>query len=136
MTVADLARCYQGEYLATAGEATPSRGTVRGSSYWTAEHLRWVAEVLKQCAQQDSEGWYFGPGSLQAMLHERVSAHGFEHSQLATPLRMLVSLGVIAPGKAGAKKPDYKRRFYPDTPITDEAVRAYHAAVQRRNRGS
>lgn len=108
-------------------------GLVPGMEFWTPERLAWLVEVMKSFAHHDDAGgWCFGAEPLQVRLFQAVSAYGFSEAHLATPLSMLVFLGVLAPGKAGPKARGYTRPFFPHVPITQEGVDAYCVAARER----
>lgn len=108
-------------------------GVLPGMEFWTAARLSWLVGLLRQVAHRDRSGWYFGPTPMRATAAAVLQPYGYSKQHVDTPLHMLVFLGVLDPGKAGPKKPDYRRRFRPDTAITDEGVALYRQRVRERS---
>ncbi|HJP80946.1 MAG TPA: hypothetical protein VJ841_00930 [Candidatus Saccharimonadales bacterium] len=102
----------------------------RNSWFWTAERLRELVNILKEdLAEQDDQGWYFGPQGLQmrTYFHLRDKEHTLADGSITDALSALSFLGVIERGKGGKKEPGFKRRFYPEkvSEITEEAVNRF-----------
>lgn len=108
--------------------------SVRGRPYWTAERLKWLIAQLQSFAHQDEEGWFFAQEGLQAELYARLHSLGYAYNAFVPPIRILVHLGVLAPGKRGGKNASSRRSFYPEKAslVTPEAVAAYHRSVGAR----
>jgi hypothetical protein len=101
------------------------------SYFWTPERLSILVEVLRNQAFKDAKGLYFGPRGLSVMIREPLREEGIcvSRDTIDVALLMLVYFGGLEGTKRGAKRSDYKRRFYPDRlpEITSDYVADYWA---------
>lgn len=102
------------------------------SWFWTPERTTKLFETLKELADQDKEGWYFDHQGLTYRVEDYLREKGeieLASGQIGNALQMLVSFGVLAPGKPDRKAPGtYRRRFYPDkipNPFTWSHIEQY-----------
>lgn len=102
-------------------------------AYWTQSRLIQLANVMLQFAQQDGDGWYFGPRGIAGQLFQRLRHLGFTSpTTFSTPLQLLVHVGVLEPGKRGTKTAEYQRRFYPERleNVTNDQISAAYRTIR------
>ncbi len=86
----------------------------RKSWYWTPHRLNALMVVLRQIAERDRKGFYFGPYTLAKRVQDMSSQ--FRDAQVNNGVAILAYLGLIEKGVRGSKASNsgYKRRFYPN----------------------
>jgi hypothetical protein len=101
---------------------------------WTLEGLVTLVEALEAIAFKDTQGLYFGTGSLQDAAGGALEEEGVlcfaRHAGVG--LGMLVFFEALDATKAGLKPRNYKRRFYPEKvrAITQDDLERFRASTR------